>query len=522
MRLRPRKSRRAFGPQRADRRHRHGLPLPRPQRYAGRVLATAHDGARCRHRSAGRTLGHRSLLRPDPSAPGKMATRHGAFLERVDQFDAAFFGIAPRRPRLDRNGSCSKWRGGARERPSRARALPPVRHGRGRRHHLLRPRDPGVQCVDAVEQLRGHGYGRRPAVVRAGLTGPSMAIDTACSSSLVCLRESLRSRETGMALAGGVNLICRPRSWSVSRRRACCRRTDAARPSTRRRTAMCAAKAAAWWVLKRLACADDGDRVLGIVRGTAIGRGGAGGGLTVPSRDSQERVIRRALNQAGLTPGDVSYVEAHGTGTSLGDPIEVEALAGVYGAGARRRTARDRFGQDQYRASESASIAGLIKVLLSFEHDRIPAHLHFTRPNPHTPWQDIDSRRRRSGRVAARERRRRRGERVRQRHNARDRRGTAVAPARRAARCCCCRHDPKRRWRRSRNAARCARCDAAGAGHLPRRRHRTESLSVPRGLCVGREGSVGGAAARTGKGVARGLPGSVRGPASHARSTRRN
>ena len=111
----------------------------------------------------------------------------------------------------------------------------------------------------------------------------------------------------------------------------------------------------------------------------------------MPSRDSQERVIRRALNQAGLTPGDVSYVEAHGTGTSLGDPIEVEALAGVYGAG---RAASEPLVIGSVKTNighlESASgIAGLIKVLLSFEHDRIPAHLHFTRPNPHTPWQDI-------------------------------------------------------------------------------------------------------------------------------------
>ncbi|NKE30898.1 polyketide synthase, partial [Mycobacterium tuberculosis] len=125
-------------------------------------------------------------------------------------------------------------------------------------------------------------------------------------------------------------------------------------------------------VLKRLADAlVDGDRVLGIVRGTAVDQGGAGGGLTVPSRDSQERVIRRALHQAGLAPGDVSYVEAHGTGTSLGDPIEVEALAGVYGPG---RAANEPLVIGSVKTNighlESASgIAGLIKVLLSFEHD---------------------------------------------------------------------------------------------------------------------------------------------------------
>ncbi|WP_423395908.1 amino acid adenylation domain-containing protein [Burkholderia sp. LMG 21824] len=339
---------------------------------------------------------------PDPAAPGKMATRHGAFLERVDQFDAAFFGIAPREATyLD----------------PQQRLLLEVAWEALENAHLAPERFRqsatgvyvGITCFDHAIQVSnasmpsssyaGTGSALNMAAGRLsfvlGLTGPSMAIDTACSSSLVCLHlacESLRSRETGMALAGGVNLMLSPEvmvSFSQARMLSPdgrCKTFDAAADGYVR------GEGCGMVVLKRLADAlADGDRVLGIVRGTAVDQGGAGGGLTVPSRDSQERVIRRALNQAGLAPGDVSYVEAHGTGTSLGDPIEVEALAGVYGAG---RAANEPLVIGSVKTNighlESASgIAGLIKVLLSFEHDRIPAHLHFTQPNPHTPWQDI-------------------------------------------------------------------------------------------------------------------------------------
>ncbi|KUZ97320.1 non-ribosomal peptide synthetase [Burkholderia ubonensis] len=339
---------------------------------------------------------------PDPAAPGKMATRHGAFIERVDQFDAAFFGIAPREATyLD----------------PQQRLLLEVAWEALENAHLAPERFRqsatgvyvGITCFDHAIQVSnastpsssyaGTGSALNMAAGRLsfvlGLTGPSMAIDTACSSSLVCLHlacESLRSRETSMALAGGVNLMLSPEvmvSFSQARMLSPdgrCKTFDAAADGYVR------GEGCGMVVLKRLADAlADGDRVLGIVRGTAVDQGGAGGGLTVPSRDSQERVIRRALNQAGVAPGDVSYVEAHGTGTSLGDPIEVEALAGVYGPG---RAASEPLVIGSVKTNighlESASgIAGLIKVLLSFEHDRIPAHLHFTQPNPHTPWQDI-------------------------------------------------------------------------------------------------------------------------------------
>ncbi|WP_233624133.1 type I polyketide synthase, partial [Burkholderia vietnamiensis] len=339
---------------------------------------------------------------PDPATPGKMATRHGAFLERVDEFDAAFFGIAPREATyLDPQQRLLlevAW-----EALENAH-LPPERFRQSATGVYV-----GITCFDHAIQVSnaampsssyaGTGSALNMAAGRLsfvlGLTGPSMAIDTACSSSLVCLHlacESLRSRETDMALAGGVNLMLSPEvmvSFSQARMLSPdgrCKTFDAAADGYVR------GEGCGMVVLKRLADAlADGDRVLGVVRGTAVDQGGAGGGLTVPSRDSQERVIRRALSQAGVAPAEVGYVEAHGTGTSLGDPIEVDALARVYGAG---RAAHEPLVIGSVKTNighlESASgMAGLIKVLLSFQHGRIPAHLHFRQPNPHTPWQEI-------------------------------------------------------------------------------------------------------------------------------------
>jgi amino acid adenylation domain-containing protein len=339
---------------------------------------------------------------PDPAKPGKMATRYGGFLEHVDRFDASFFNISPREAVwLDPQQRLLlevAWE--ALENAN----LAPERLNQSSTGVYV-----GITCFDHAIRISGasersSGYagtgsalnmaaGRLSFVL--GLTGPSMAIDTACSSSLVCLHlacESLRSRETRMALAGGVNLMLSPDvmiSFSQARMLASdgrCKTFDAAADGYVR------GEGCGMVVLKRLADAlADGDRIIGVVRGTAVDQGGASGGLTVPNRTSQERVIRRALDQAGLAATDVSYVEAHGTGTSLGDPIEIEAIASVYGP--QRESARPlAVGSVKTNIGhlESASgMAGLIKVLLSFEHGRIPSHLHFVQPNPHIAWKEI-------------------------------------------------------------------------------------------------------------------------------------
>ena len=228
-----------------------------------------------------------------------------------------------------------------------------------------------------------------------GLQGPSMAVDTACSSSLVAVHlavQSLRSGECSMALAGGVNALlspdvtvtlCRAQMLSPAGQ---CRTFDASADGYVR------GEGCGVIVLKRLSDAiRDGDRVLAVIAGSAVNQDGRSSGLTAPNGPAQEQVVRRALSNAGIAPSEVTYVEVHGTGTPLGDPIEVHALGGVFGDG---RSADNPLLLGSVKTNighleAAAGIAGLIKVALSLDHAEIPAHLHFTTPNPNIAWPDM-------------------------------------------------------------------------------------------------------------------------------------
>ncbi|MFH8979011.1 SDR family NAD(P)-dependent oxidoreductase [Streptomyces sp. NPDC017890] len=231
-----------------------------------------------------------------------------------------------------------------------------------------------------------------------GLHGPALAVDTACSSSLVALHlavRSLRSGESDRALAGGVNVIAAPTcSVAVSRAHMLspegrCKTFDASADGFVR------AEGVGVLVLRRLSDAlRDGDRVLAVVHGTAVNQDGASSGFTAPNGTAQRRVIREALADAGVEGADIDYLEAHGTGTSLGDPIEVEAAWDVLGPGRRPGeplligSVKSNIGH-----CESASgMASLVKSVLALHHGRIPAGLHFSTPNPHVPWRDMNVR----------------------------------------------------------------------------------------------------------------------------------
>ncbi|WP_156748592.1 type I polyketide synthase, partial [Mycobacterium sp. E3198] len=145
-------------------------------------------------------------------------------------------------------------------------------------------------------------------------------------------------------------------------------------------------------VVKRLEDAiRDGDRIRAVIRGSAVNQDGASGGLTVPNGVAQQRVIAEALQCAGVAPGEVGYLEAHGTGTSLGDPIEVQAAGAALGKG--RDTDRPLLiGSVKTNIGHleaAAGIAGLIKVILSLEHEVLPKHLNFSKPSPHIPWDRL-------------------------------------------------------------------------------------------------------------------------------------
>jgi amino acid adenylation domain-containing protein len=220
-----------------------------------------------------------------------------------------------------------------------------------------------------------------------------MAIDTACSSSLVSVHQacqSLRSHESDLAIAGGVNLILAPENTI-----AVCR-TRALSPGGRCKTfdesadGFTRSEGCGIVILKLLSSAiADKDRVLAVIRGSAVNQDGASSGFTVPNGNAQQAVIRQALG--GINPLDVDYVEAHGTGTALGDPVEVLSLAAVFGK-ERPQTKPLLVGSVKTNighAESAAGIASLIKVVLGLNKEEIPPSLHFKKPNPHVPWGEL-------------------------------------------------------------------------------------------------------------------------------------
>lgn len=238
-----------------------------------------------------------------------------------------------------------------------------------------------------------------------GLQGPSFALDTACSSSLVAIDEAcknLRCGDANLAFVGGVNLMLSPNltiNFSKSGMLAAdghCKTFDASADGYVR------GEGCGMVLLKRLSEAKrDGNRILGIIKASGVNQDGASSGLTVPNGEAQEALIRKVLRKANLKGNEVDYIEAHGTGTSLGDPIEVRAIGATYGE--REEAYPIKLGSVKTNIGhlEGASgIAGLIKVLLSLQHEMLPKHLHFTTLNPNidmnfpaeilnqnTPWR---------------------------------------------------------------------------------------------------------------------------------------
>ena len=214
-----------------------------------------------------------------------------------------------------------------------------------------------------------------------GLKGPAMAIDTACSSSLVCVDNAVKHLRLGQcdtAIAGGVNLILAPESTINFCKSGMLAEDGRCKTFDESADGYIRSEGCGMIILKRLSDAKkDGNRILGIIRGVAINQDGASTGLTVPNAEAQQEVIEAALKNANVTADKISYVEAHGTGTSLGDPIEVKAIANIYGKDRQQDnpliigSAKTNIGH-----TEAASgIAGLLKCVLAMQHETIPRHL---------------------------------------------------------------------------------------------------------------------------------------------------
>lgn len=331
----------------------------------------------------------------DADTPGKMNTRYGGFLENVHDFDAAFFGIAPReaismdpqqRLLLEVSWEALEHAGIAPDRLSGS--LTGVYIGMCTTDHFRL-----VGTATELDAYMATGNMMSPAAGRLsyfyGFKGPSLVVDTACSSSFVALHQAisaLRNKECHLALAGGVNLLLLPdmninlsKAHMLSPKGRCHTFDDKADGYIR-------SDGCGVVVLKRLRDAQkDGDPVLAIIRGSAINQDGRTSGLTAPNGPSQEEVIRAALAVGSVDAHSISYVEAHGTGTSLGDPIEMGALNRTYGQG---REVQDALWVGSVKTNighteAAAGVAALIKVVLALGKQHLPTHLHFEKANPH-------------------------------------------------------------------------------------------------------------------------------------------
>ncbi|MFJ3875889.1 SDR family NAD(P)-dependent oxidoreductase [Streptomyces sp. NPDC090077] len=322
----------------------------------------------------------------------------GGFLDNVEEFDARFFDFFPKQAEvLDPQ---VRWLLRTTWEALESAGLPPrqltpatgVFVGASYQHY----KDFNIEPeLDAPSGLGNHNAFLANRVSWfLDLHGPSMTIDTLCSSSLVALHTAVRSIRDGeceQAIVAGVRVAMSPLHYVAMRNLRALSPSGTARPFDAGADGFVPGEGVVTVVVKPLRDAlRDGDRIRGVIRGSAVNHGGRTSGLTVPSSAAQQEVISAALRDAGVPVESIGLVEAHGTGTGLGDPIEVEGLTRAW----RGLTGRSQFCAigslkgNVGHLEPAAGLAGLVKVLLAMEHGVVPPSLHVVRPNDHIRFEE--------------------------------------------------------------------------------------------------------------------------------------